>query len=376
MGKTVYILGAGFSKESGAPLQSEIVDEIMQLNTTYLDPRYQKIFHRNRESFKKFLEQTLFIEPASFKNVALEDIFTPLDRCIFDNLSFRNISPHELFTIRQNLISLIVILFDHRLRGIENEAPYVPRFAQHLVDLRKLHHNNDPFSVISTNWDIVLDNAIVKKIPEGEGVVDYCCYITPYNSSEKLLPGLLARRMGRYNIKILKLHGSMNWLRCQRCQRLFVTFFEKIALNEFFNRPKCRLCDRNFSSSSGNDGGALLVSDLVKPTFLKDLDDVQIKLVWQNAGVELSEAHKLVFIGYSFPMADFEFRQLLSRSVRHTAEIEVILCDKDDPSISSARKEDLPEFRYCSFFGKRSITFSYDGVAHYVNQLANTIVGK
>lgn len=51
----------------------------------------------------------------------------------------------------------------------------------------------------------------------------------------------------------------------------------------------------------------------------KDLSNFQIKLVWQNAGVELMEAARLVFIGYSLPHADFEFRQLMSRMVRHDA---------------------------------------------------------
>lgn len=100
------------------------------------------------------------------------------------------------------------------------------------------------------------------------------------------------------------------------------------------------------------------------PTFLKDLNNVQIKLIWQNAGVELSEATKIIFMGYSFPSADFEMRQLLSRTVRHNANITVVL--RDRPTSSDINS---PECRYKSFFGKRNIIFNYDGVETFIDTL-------
>jgi hypothetical protein len=47
------------------------------------------------------------------------------------------------------------------------------------------------------------------------------------------------------------------------------------------------------------------------PTYIKDLSNPQYKVIWQNAGIEIAEADKLVFIGYSLPSADYEMRQLL-----------------------------------------------------------------
>ena len=76
------------------------------------------------------------------------------------------------------------------------------------------------------------------------------------------------------------------------------------------------------------------------PTFLKDLNNVQIKLVWQNAGVELSEADRIIFMGYSFPAADFEMRQLLSRTIKHDSKIEVVLLNQKDESDTTS-----PEYR-------------------------------
>ena len=110
------------------------------------------------------------------------------------------------------------------------------------------------------------------------------------------------------------------------------------------------------------------------PTFLKDLNNVQLKVLWQKAGVELSEAKGLVFIGYSFPASDFEFRYLLSSFVRKNATIEVVLHESDEqqfPVNHKSKISHLPEFRYRSFFGNREISFNYEGVQKYIEGLLN-----
>ena len=88
------------------------------------------------------------------------------------------------------------------------------------------------------------------------------------------------------------------------------------------------------------------VGDLLLPTYLKNLSNIQIKLVWQNAAIELSEATRIVFIGYSLPSADFEIRQLLARMIRPDAEIQVVLYP-DNPHVEAEAE------RYRNFFGSR-----------------------
>jgi len=85
------------------------------------------------------------------------------------------------------------------------------------------------------------------------------------------------------------------------------------------------------------------------PTFIKDLSNPQFKIIWQNAGIEISEASRIVFIGYSLPQADFEMRQLLSRMSRKNVEIEVVSYggNESDENIK------LISERYKVFFGDR-----------------------
>ena len=103
------------------------------------------------------------------------------------------------------------------------------------------------------------------------------------------------------------------------------------------------------------------MSHLIMPTFLKDLSNPQYKIIWQNAGIELSEAQKIVFIGYSLPLADFEMRQLLSRMVDENTEIEVV--DYKDPSDSS--KFDKLIASYKQFFG-RDVKSYHEGAKKYI----------
>jgi hypothetical protein len=98
------------------------------------------------------------------------------------------------------------------------------------------------------------------------------------------------------------------------------------------------------------------------PTYLKDLSNPQYRIIWQNAGIEISEADEIIFIGYSLPYADFEMRQLLSRMTRKDAKIHVV-----DYRLEGQR--DSLKSHWSKFFGKRDITFSFDGAQSYINNL-------
>lgn len=370
MGKTVYILGAGFSKSVGAPLQSQIIDEILKLNEGDLFGQYEVVsdevinkFRNSKKRFGDFLEQSFYLIPEQFKDIALEDVFSSIDRSLSNNLSFRGITREDLQNVRKSINALIIFLMRAKLRD-KSHVPHIRKFANYLVNLRKTGIEEDPFSIISTNWDILIENALVDIIPVDEGMLDYCFYTHLFENNEKNRSGLFARGKGLYNVKVLKLHGSMNWLQCQRCERVYITFFNKIALQEFFNTGnKCHYC----SQYNPHDKKAFLKSVLIMPTFLKDLNNFNLKLVWQISGIELQEASKIIFMGYSFPLADFELRHLLASSVRSVAKIDVILCEEDKPDNNPREMfKNLPEYRYRSFFGKRRISFCYDGVEKYI----------
>jgi len=266
---------------------------------------------------------------------------------------------------------LIGLTLQYLLENSNKE--YIDRFANFLVQQARSridgnYRKQDPVSVISTNWDILLDNSIYNNIKQSRdlGVVDYCCYVSSYDKTdESVKPGLEILGQGGFNVKLLKLHGSLNWLQCPKCHRIYVKFNEKIAMNPYGNieKPSCRHCDKNF----GHFNAHHLNANLIMPTFLKDLSNPQYKIIWQNAGIELSEAKKIVFVGYSLPQADFEMRQLLSRMVDKKTEIEVV--DFENPDYPENYQNLIKNFK--QFFGREIKGYKMGTKDFVFNEISN-----
>lgn len=365
--KTVYVLGAGFSVDAGAPTQAAILRKAFDIYGQ--DPGS---FDCAKFSiFKNFLSKQLGFADDQLSDVDLEDIFTPLDRCLAESSQFRGIGLESIMMVREAVFYVVGRTIQILLSQASESKKYIDRFADYLTDMSSVragvnYKRQDPVSVISTNWDILLDNSIYQSIRENEqynGVVDYCCYISSKDEHDvTVTPGLEKLGQGGFNVKLLKLHGSLNWLQCPRCARLYAKFHEKQALHE---PGSCRHCDKNFPEEKGKH---LLSHNLIMPTYLKDLSNPQYRIIWQNAGIEISEANNIVFIGYSLPYADFEMRQLLSRMTRRDAKIHVV--DYVDGSSEKAQeKKESLKSHWRRFFGNREITFSFDGASAYVRGL-------
>lgn len=362
MNKTVYILGAGFSIEANAPSQEKLIEKIFEVAEN--DPF---VFNDGAlDRFETFLRTTLNIPDNRFKEIPLEDIFTPLDKCLLNNISFRNLDVKQVAETRELIYYLIGKTLQHILRN--SPKRYIDTFAEKIVEesKKRLNHNYrdiDSVSVISTNWDILLDNSIKSILDndfENKCVVDYCSRISSFEiNDESVKPGLEILGKGGYIVKLIKLHGSLNWLTCPKCSRIYVDFYNKIAVDQYNMHKTCRHCDKNFGLASR---AHRLQSNLIMPTFLKNLESTQYKVLWRAAESEISEADKIVFIGYSLPYADFEMRQLLSRMTKNNAKIEVVdFGEEDTPQIIDLKR------KYELFFGRREIKFYLKGTADYVN---------
>lgn len=351
----------------GGPPQSDILQEIWKLPD-------DGDTGAHKESFKKFLRENLNVDET---RVVLEDIYTPIDRCLADGLSFKNISKADLLSVRNKIDYLISLAIQNRFRtGPVTDRDYVPTLAKYLVEraadraTKAIGAKNkseakeyDPFSIISLNWDILLDNALNRALFDRDGpitddyaafgVVDYCCYISSLRDDDRRIrTGLWTLGCRGYNIKLLKLHGSMNWLQCPHCQQLFIGFDEKHSVVNYTSPEPCRHCAKQGNKSP-------LRGSLVMPTFLKDLSNFQVKLIWQNAGIEIMEAKRLVFVGYSLPQADFEFRQLISRMVHKDAKIEAYLWN------GAATFPDEKK-RYEDFFSRHDVSVHGGGAIEFV----------
>jgi NAD-dependent SIR2 family protein deacetylase len=343
MPKTVFIVGAGFSAPAGIPGQGDL------LKTALSYPDLPPDLSRHREDLLRFVERIYGLDPERAASLDLEDIYTPLHQAISRNEYLKTVAPADLREIENALNLLVSHVIDNGRRPDQFRYDYVDKFVAPLLHQKSESPTTDSFSIISLNWDILLDKRLYALMGDN-GVLDYCCHYTGIDQENKMMPGLLARQAGKYAVKLLKIHGSLNWLNCPQCDRLFINKDEKIGILGFSGGTTCSFCE-----------GVDLDAAILLPSFRKDLASFHFQHVWNQAAIELAEATKIVFIGYSFPLADFDFRSLITKHLTD-AKVEVVLYSDTEGPNEAGR-------RFQRFFGEKiEDPIHYGGVEEYVDR--------
>jgi hypothetical protein len=179
-------------------------------------------------------------------------------------------------------------------------------------------------SVITFNYDCCLDYAL------RNALVDY-----GFNNSS----------MG---IKILKLHGSLNWAICRKCNNEVCTYdVGKFASN-------CSTVDLEdsdhllFTVASSIESGSFKHDRcnteateliIVPPIWNKKQFHRPIQQVWHSAAAELAQAENIVVCGYSLPETDLFFRYLYGLGTIGTTRFKKFwVFDPDDPDKGTVKK--------------------------------------
>jgi hypothetical protein len=151
-------------------------------------------------------------------------------------------------------------------------------------------------SLITTNWDLLLDAARDQRF--GSEPQDYG------TTGNVVLEGA-SKPQSDTRPKLLKLHGSLSWRYCQRCQRLVIDPLHHVA-GERKDRATCE-CTCRFSEL------------IVTPGFVREYRNVHLLTIWREALLTLARADQWIFVGYSLPPDDVGIRTLLlkARCVRH-----------------------------------------------------------
>lgn len=448
-GKTVYILGAGASASAKLPTQAGLLPLIFtisretfadsEIGTGFLELNLNDKAHRIQDFYPKFdayrrslgqfivtnfssaekakqysfaIEQANAIEEASAEasatkdfylkkayniakavNVTLEDLFTIFDSVDAGREHFRLYSPTKMMRIHNQLKMCIIYALSFSI-AIDCDASDYNEFAKLLLEKRLAStQKSDDLSIITMNWDDVLERSLYDLCEEYNTALaghrqriypDLCFYNYDLSNSNKHIPSTQIKARGHKNIKILKMHGSLAWLECPKCGRIFTDFQDEIASEEFAD-TECPFCKSNEYDTGDVP---ILRSLIITPTFMKSLDNLNLKNIWHNAYIDISEADHLVFIGYSFPDADFEMRCLLKKATKSTADVTVVLTQSSNPqrlmselvhkgcTENEARDfikmMSLPSERYISFFGEDKVTLLYDGFREYLGTIGGS----
>jgi NAD-dependent SIR2 family protein deacetylase len=297
MSKTIFILGAGASKEAGAPLMIDFLDvahDIWKLGSVGADSKSFETVFRGISA----LQQVHSKSQLDIQN--LESIFASFEMAqILGRLG--NFSKGDIPNLLPSLRRLIVKTLEHKLtfpinnKVIKPPYPY-SRFISLISYLKKQVQPQHSIAIITFNYDLALD---------------YAFYFHSMEINYALGDGEETN-----TIPLLKLHGSMNWGYCPVCKEIvpwrlkefFIKYPPIIYPNETYQRLEIG------SRISGNIHECKNPMDsepvLVPPTWNKSEYHQKLTSVWARAAKELSEAENIIVIGYSLPPTDQFFNYL------------------------------------------------------------------
>ncbi|HVL49550.1 MAG TPA: SIR2 family protein [Candidatus Thermoplasmatota archaeon] len=284
----VVVLGAGFSKPLGGPLLGELLSE------PYLDSS------RASADALQWMTATLAERRLSQPNFSIEDLFTEVWR---DARTGEKVAEAALRELTIHLASVCTALRPKTQR--KSFAQYVDFFAA-------LHANHDRLTIVSFNYDLVLEAAL-----------DRADILYDYGNAPDLFFDDNARRrkLNRRgaDVQILKLHGSANWGVCRGCKKADKSDDQVIAYEDGYvpwRRRACPLCNERY-----------LESGIIPPVFGKAGETRHVRDAWRQAREQLRYAHHVLVVGYSLPPSDHEARSLLRETQQSKNRMQVdIVC--------------------------------------------------
>ncbi len=313
----VWIVGAGASVESNGPSIANFREASTQVMA--------KSVGKHRE----MLDTALRFWDEKLRSFNIEEFFGFVDSGLGDVTG-----EGDLTELRSKILFLIAKVITERLHG--------PVSEQHLQFVGRLD-NWTP--IITLNWDALLDNAIV------ETQRRRVSYVFPKQ------PDYDPKGRGSSSQKLLKLHGSLNWLYCEDCKLVSVLDQKESAI-EFLAGDRSSLsCHSCHISTSAEI--------LMVPPVLGKLHraSATMSAIWDDAYKVLRDAHRVFVIGYSFPPSDLQTRLFISRALSAAANLRLVKVitkpkfgtraaqfeDRYADMLRGSGQVDLLEFEYISF---------------------------
>lgn len=204
----------------------------------------------------------------------------------------------------------------------------------------ELSGNDSVDSIITLNYDLVVDSTLYAKSPRSNGdkyLESDCLLVRMYDllgvtlyldTGESLTPPHEKANLGFY----LKLHGSIDWFYCPNpeCGYHQRFFPNRIGSDSSHNKPGnlCNLC------------GSPVASVIVPPTMYKTFEKFpKLGFLWSLAYRELYSADKIVIFGVSFAPSDYYLRWLFKKSITDRENKPILIDIDTNPEVCDKIKE-------------------------------------
>lgn len=350
------MLGAGASREHGAPLTNEILEWALtkadRTDTARLD--VVRDFLRDVFAFDARDPNVAWEAcPALPETLSMVDMALDRGETLAENYNTK-----KLRSVRENLEYAIFKALDFALsrRNPDRKSTdATARLVQHL----------DPqdSTVISFNYDILIDLQLAKGADQSDG------YSLDDFEEIQELPvdyGVEFQNMRPPDgdqFRLLKLHGSFNWFWDPNNGDLIYGGLTK-AISRLFSPHGL---DDIYQHAT--DWQAILVT----PTHLKDLRNYHLAQLWRKAEQHLREAEEVTFIGYSMPGDDIHIKYLFKRAFGTRAANlarcpEIVVVDWVPPEQRGDVGKSVVQENYERLFGSEQVDYYNEGFAEYVRQ--------
>lgn len=302
----VYILGAGFCADAGLPLINNFLYEMRACIDWLIDqPERKSEFEAIRDVFKFRKDAASAALRVNLNIENIEDLFSlaaasgqyPLSQSVSTAIA-ATLDYSRSTTPARNVNAMV-----------DDEFPKPSGWKMHDPDVRSNHYSiplydiyagllsgvlceperNMRNTIITFNYDTILEKAFANLgVP-----FDYRLGKGAVNSSKVQA---LAEGNDIIPINLLKLHGSVNWAGPSKGGE--ITVFDDYSDNLKEGRS----------------------AFLIPPTWRKDFTGAMGN-IWDNAVNALSEATRIIFMGFSMPPTDIHIKYLLAAGLQNNISL-------------------------------------------------------
>ena len=327
MTHTVFILGAGASKDAGAPMMDNFIDVAERLKTRHRTGDVQSSFDLVFEGLAELREVH---EKAAFNTYNMEAVFGAFEMAkLLGRLG--RFEQDKLDKLPDAMRDVIVHTIAETVEfPVDNRRIIAPRSYAALIDLIKIRSNpasrqaadDFTFSLLTFNYDICLDFAF-------------------YNASMGVRYGLDSTEDVEA-VPLLKLHGSLHWGRCSVCEKVVAWPMHNLrqrAWHDLESRQTVQLRVHEWLKEFPHcQNGHIPYPYVVPPTWSKGHYHTQLESVWRNAAKELRKAENIFVCGYSLPEADQFFKLLYALGTSGTTRLKRFWVFDPNPQVEISFK--------------------------------------
>jgi NAD-dependent SIR2 family protein deacetylase len=328
--KNVFVFGAGFSADAGAPVMREFFTQARNLRddpNSGLNKEDKEIFDRVI-SYRFGLNQALAKVFVDLDNIEKLFGFLEMDLQLLSSTDQRlkHDMPYFIARTLEAAMTKQLSLQDCVVRNVESAGRrWDCRFAKNcyafflgmvsgLWNPQKRNSDSSIDSVITFNYDLVVE----REMPDLGIAPEYGLGV----GCSAEFPNAALR------LTLLKMHGSSNWLMCSHCKdRIYIRSPQKAKVWLIANEM-CPRCNQ-----------VSMVPYIIPPTWNKGIEGGFVRPVWERALQELMTAGRLFIVGYSFPETDQFFEYMLGLALSTNKALTEIYVVNSSEKVQAKFKE-------------------------------------